>query len=179
MNQPFDDVISCTADGNQPFSCAVYGLMVGGVYSGAVSVKLVKKVAPSQIAVKDRMELIAANPFMRIGGGDVLCDVAAEMNVDELKPFADAQHGLFLFDKTGEKLELQNVELGVHITGTLIRLSEKGGGDIAAAGEEQMGGMVCGFRKQEGVVGNAQFLQRFFIVLGIFTAACDDHGGER
>ena len=42
-----------------------------------------------------------------------------------------------------------------------------------------MGGMVCGFRKQEGVVGNAQFLQRFFIVLGIFTAACDDHGGER
>lgn len=179
MDQPFDYVIRRTADGNQSISRAVYGLMVGGVYFGAVSVELIKEIAPAQIAVKNRVELIAADPFMGAGGVDVLCDVAAEMNIDELKPFADAEHGLFLFDKAGEKLELQDVELGIHISGTVIRLAEKGRRNIAAAGEEQMGGMVCRFRKQKGMIWDAQFFQHLLVVLGIFTATCDDYGGER
>lgn len=106
VNHPFNYVIPRAADGNQPFAYAVYGLMVGGVYSGAVSVELVKEIAPSQIAVKDRVELVAANPFMRIGGVNVLCDIAAEMNIDKLMPFADTEHGLFLFNKAGENLKL-------------------------------------------------------------------------
>ncbi len=178
VNHPFNYAIPRAADGNQPFAYAVYGLMVGGVYSGAVSVELVKEIAPSQIAVKDRVELVAANPFMRIGGVNVLCDIAAEMNIDELKPFADTEHGLFLFDEAGEELKLQKVQFSVYVSGTVVRLAEKGGRDIAAAGEEQMGGMVCGLRKQKGTVGDAQPFQRFFVVLGSFAAACDDHGGE-
>lgn len=179
VNQPFDYVIACTADGNQPFSCAVYGLMMGGVYSGAVSVELVKEIAAAQIAVENRVELVAADPFMRIGGVDVLCDVAAEMNIDELKPFADAEHGLFLFHEAGEKLKLQNVELRVHISGTVIFLTEKGGGDVAAAGKEQMGGMIRGLRQQEGMVGDAHSFQYFLVVLRIFIVAGDDNRGER
>lgn len=178
MNHPFDYVVPRTADGNQPFADAVYGLMVSGVYSGAVSVELVKEIAPAQVAVKDRVELVAANPFMGIGGVNVLCDIAAEMNIDELKPFADTEHGLFLFDEAGEELKLQKVQFSVHVSGTVVRLAEKGGRDIAAAGEEQMGGMVRGFRKQESMVGDTKPFQRFFIVLGRFTAACDDHGRE-
>ena len=106
VNHPFDYVVPRAADGNQPFAYAVYGLMMGGVYSGAVSVELVKEIAPAQIAVKDRVELVAANPFMGIGGVNVLCGIAAEMNIDELMPFADTEHGLFLFNKAGENLKL-------------------------------------------------------------------------
>ena len=44
VNHPFDYVVPRAADGNQPFAYAVYGLMMGGVYSGAVSVELVKEI---------------------------------------------------------------------------------------------------------------------------------------
>lgn len=178
VNQPFDDVISCTADGNQPFSCAVYGLMVGGVYSGAVSVELVKKVAPSQIAVKDRMELIAANPFMRIGGIDMLRDVAAEMDVDELEPFADAEYGLFLRRETGEDVELQDIKFCVNVAGAVVGLTEKGGRDVAAAGEQK----VCGIVRPGGLhadkAGNAHPSYDIFIISGVLGTTGDQYGGS-
>ena len=179
VNQSFDHAVGGTADRNQSFADLVYGLMMSGVYPGAVSVKLIEEVLTTQITVVDMVELVMSGPPVGFGGVNVLCDVAAEVDIDELKPFADAEHGLFLFHKTGEELELQDVELSVHIAGTVVRLSEEGGRNVAAAGEKQMGGVVCGFGVQEGVMGDGQPLQRFFIVFGILTAAGDDNGGKR
>lgn len=45
--------------------------------------------------MKNIVELVAADPFVVFGGADMLNDVAAEVDVDELKPFADTEHGLF------------------------------------------------------------------------------------
>lgn len=44
MGQPFNHIIFRAADRNQPFSGTVYGLMVGGVYQSAVSIKLIKEI---------------------------------------------------------------------------------------------------------------------------------------
>lgn len=127
----------------------------------------------------DIVKLVMPCPFVGVGGVDVLCDVTAEMDVDDLKPFADAEHGLFLCHKAGEKPKLQKVELCVHVSGTVIRLAEKGGRNVAAAGEEQMRGPICGFVLKGGAVGDTQPFQRFFVIFCIFTAAGDDDGGER
>lgn len=177
--QPFDHVVSCAADRDQSFAGAVYGLVMGGIYRSAVPIELIKEITASQVAVIYIVKLIAFDPFVDIGGVYVLCDVSAEMDVDKLQPFADAEHGLFLFHKTGEKLELQNVKFGVHVAGTVIRLTEKGGRNVSAAGEKQMGGLFRGLRTEGGTVGDTQPFQRFFVVFCIFTAACDDNRGKR
>ncbi len=179
VHKPLDHVIPGTADRGKPFPDAVYGLMMGGVYDSAVSVELVKEIPLAQITAVDGMELIVTDPFVGIGGVDVLRDVAAEVDVNKLKALADAKHGLFLCHKTGEKLELQDVQFGVHIVGAVVCLAEKGGRNVAAAGEKQMGGLLCVFGGQQGAVGDAQTFQDFFIVLRIFTAACDDHRRKR
>ena len=179
VGQSLNYVIARAADRDKPFAGTVYGLMVGGVHKSAVSVELIEEITASQIAVIHIVKLIVTSPFVDVGGVDVLCDVAAEMDVDELKPFADAKHGLFLCHKTGEKLKLQNVKLGVHVSGAVICLAKKGRGNVAAAGEEQVGGLICGIGMKRGVAGDTQPVQRFFIVFCIFTAACNDHGGEK
>lgn len=177
--QPFDYIISRAADRDQSFAGAVYGLMMGGIYQNAVPVELIKEITASQVAVIYIVKLIASDPFVDIGGVDVLCDAAAEMDVDKLQPFADAEHGLFLCHKTREKLELENVKFGVHIAGTVIRLAEKGGRNVSAAGEKQMGGLFRGLRTEGGTMGDTQPFQRLFVVFSIFTAACDDDRGKR
>lgn len=179
VGQSLDCVISRAADREQSLTGAVYGLMVGGIYQRAVSVELIKEVPASQIAVVHVMKLILADPFVDVGGVDVLCDVAAEMDVNDLKPFADAKHGLFLCHKTGEKLKLQNVQFRIHVSGTVIRLAEKGGRYIAAAGEKQMSGLIRGLGMEGGMAGDAQTFQGFFVVFCIFTAACYEYGRER
>lgn len=177
--QPFDHVISRAADRDQSFAGAVYGLVMGGIYRSAVPVELIKEITASQVAVIYIVKLIASDPFVDVGGGDVLCDAAAEMDVDKLQPFADTEHGLFLCHKTGEKLELKNVKFSVHVAGAVIRLTEKGGRNVSAAGEKQMGGLFRGLRTEGGTVGDTQPFQRFFVVFCIFTAACDNDRGKR
>lgn len=63
--------------------------------------------------------------------------------------------------------------------GAAVLLAKEGGGDVAAAGEKQMG---CGCRFlgiQCGKKGNIQSLQGVFIVFDIFGAARDGDKGER
>ena len=142
MDQPFYHVIPGAADRDQPFACAVQRLMVGGVYFGAVPVELVKEIAPSEIAVKNIVKLVAPDPFVGLGGVDMLRDIAAEMDVDELEPFADAEHGLFLCRETGKDIELQDIKLCVDAAGAMVGLPEKGGSNVAASREKKMCGAV-------------------------------------
>lgn len=179
VGQSLNYIIPRTADRDQSFAETVYGLMVGGVYITTVSVELIKEIAAAQIAAIDIVELITSDPFVGVGGADVLCHIAAKMDVDELKALADAEHGLFLRHEMGKEPELQNVELGIHISGTVICLTEKGRGNVAAAGKKQMGGLLRVLGTEGGVVGDLQTFQGFFVVSGIFTAACYDYGGER
>lgn len=84
----------------------VYSLVVGGVYLGTLAVELIEEILTAQTAVIDVVELIAADPFMIVCGDDILVQIAAEMNIDDLKPLADAKHRLASCNEAGERLEL-------------------------------------------------------------------------
>lgn len=49
--------------------------------------------------MKNIVELVAPDPSVGLGGVDMLCDIAAEMDVDKLEPLADTEHGLFCATK--------------------------------------------------------------------------------
>ncbi len=167
MDQPFDYVIPGAADGYKSLACTVYRLMVGGVYLGARPVELVKEIAPAEIAVKNIVELVAPDPSVGLGGVDMLCDIAAEMDVDKLEPLADTEHGLFLRHETGKDGKLQDIKLRVDVAGAVVVLSEKGGCDITAAGEKKVGGGVCLTGIQTDHAGDAQSFYHVFIVFCI------------
>ena len=93
------------------------------------------------------------------------------MYIDDLKPFADTQHGLFLFDKKRKRLELQNIQFGVDLHGTVVRLTEKGWCDISAAGKKQMGRQRSFLWVQGDMVWNVKPPEGSFIVSGIFASA--------
>jgi len=177
VSQPFDHVIPGAADRDKPFPYAVYGLMMGGVYLDAASVELVKEITPAKAAVKDIVKLIASDPSVDFCGVDMLCDVAAKMDVDELKPFADTEHGLFLCRKPGKDVKLQDIQFRIDAVGAVVRLAEKGGRDVTTAREKQVGGGVRLAGIQTDEKGNVQFHQGVFIVLGVLGAAGDQYGG--
>ena len=124
------------------------------------------------------VHLIPADPFVPVCGVDVLCDVAAEIHIDELKALADTEHGLFFRCKKGERLKLQNVQLCVDAEGAVIALTEEGGRDVAAARQEQMGSSLGCFGIQSGVIGDAQSTQDVFVIFGIRGAAQNGDSGE-
>lgn len=178
MDKPLDHVIPGAADRDQSSACAVYRLMVGGVYFVAVSVELVKEIAPSEIAVKNIVKLVAPDPSVGFGGVDMLRDVTAEMDVDELEPFADAENGLFLCRETGKDLKLQDIQFCVDVAGAVVGLTEKGRRDVAAAGEQKM----CGVVRPSGIhadrAGNAHPFYDIFIVSGVLGTTGDQYGGS-
>lgn len=106
MDKSLDHVVTGAADGDQPFAGMVYCLVVGGVYPDAVSVELIKEITSAKITVKDIVELIAADPPVGLGGVDMLRDVAAEMDVDELQSFADAEDRFSIRDEAGQGFQL-------------------------------------------------------------------------
>lgn len=109
VDNAFDHVISGAADRDKPSAHTVNGLMVGGINLDAAPVELVKEITAAEITVKNIVELVASDPFVGFGGVDMLRDVAAEVDIYELKPFADTEHGLFLCGKTGEYFKLEDV----------------------------------------------------------------------
>lgn len=178
VDKPFDHIIPGAADRDKPLSGAVYRLMVGGVYLDACSVELVKEITPAEIAVKNIVKLVASDPSVGLGGIDMLRDVAAEVDVDELEPFADAEHGLFLRRETGKDLKLQDIQFCVDVAGAVVGLTEKGGRDVAAAGEQK----VCGIVRLDGIhadkAGNAHPSYDIFIVSGVLGTTGDQYGGS-
>ena len=126
----------------------------------------------------DAVQLVPADPFVPVRGVDVLCDVAAEIHIDELKALADTEHGLFFRCKKGERLKLQNVQLRVDVVGAVIALAEESGRDVAAARQEQMGGSLGCFRIQSGVTGDTKSAQDVFVIFGIRCAAQNSDSGE-
>lgn len=52
------------------------------------------------------VKLVAADPFVAAGSDEILEQIAAEMHIDDLEAFADAEHRFAFFDKAGECFEL-------------------------------------------------------------------------
>lgn len=178
VDKPFDHIIPGAADRDKPLSGAVYRLMVGGVYLGARSVELVKEITPAEIAVKNIVKLVAPDPSVSLGCVDMLRDAAAEVDVDKLETFADAEHGLFLRCKTGEDFELEDIQLRVDMAGAAVGLPEEGGRDVAAAREKKVGGVVGLGGICADKAGDAQLFYKAFIVFCVLGTTCDEYGGS-
>ncbi len=140
VEQAFDHIVSGAAGAEKPLAQMIHCLMVGGIDQCAAAIELIKEVIAVKRAVIDIVCLVFAGPFMAVGGIDMLFDGSPKMYIDDLKALADAQHGLFLFYKEGERLELQDIQFRINLAGAMVCLAEECGGDITAAGKEQMGG---------------------------------------
>lgn len=106
MFEAFNHAVPCAAYRDQIVSQVINGLVVGGIYLGTLAVEFIEEILSAQAAVVDVVELITADPFMIVCGDDILVQIAAEMNIDDLKPLADAEYRLASFDEAGECLEL-------------------------------------------------------------------------
>lgn len=81
--------------------------------------------------------LVAVFIFVKLRGGHILNYGSAQPHIDELHALADAQNRLPVSEAQLQRLELQNIQLGVNAAGAVIFFPEEGGGDIAAPGEQQ------------------------------------------
>ena len=143
MLDAFDDVIAGAADGQQIFAQPVEGLMMGGIDRCAEPVQLIEEIGAGQAAVIYMVLLIRAVPLVGSGSGDMLDDGAAEGDVDDLHPLTDAEDRPAAAHKGFQRLHLQNIQFCVYAAGAAVCLAEEGGRDVAAAGQQQMGGS-CG-----------------------------------
>lgn len=176
MYDAFDHTVSGAADREQVVSQTVYSLVMGGIDHSAHAVELIEEILTAQIAVIDMVELVAADPFVIVCGDDVLKQIAAEMDVDELESLADAENGFAVRYKVRKRLKLQNIQCGIYMERAVICLTEEGGGDIASSGKEQVCGAFGGFRVRCSEVGDACSIQGGFIVLRILLMAKDSDG---
>lgn len=174
--EPLDHAVSGATDRNQIVSRMVYGLMMSGVYQSALTIELIKEILTAKAAVINLMKLVAVDPLVLFSSGDVLKQVTAEMDIDELESLTDAEHRFAFFDEAGERFQLHDVQNGIHTERAVICLSEECGGDIAAAGKEQMGRPVSGIWVGRSEVGDIHSIQDGFIVLGIRFVTKDGNG---
>ena len=83
------------------------------------------------------MILITVIIFVKICGGKILYDGAAQSHIDDLHTLTDAKYGLFASDTQVKGLELQDVQLCINVVGGTVSLSEEGGSDVSSSGEDQ------------------------------------------
>lgn len=110
-------------------------LVVGAVDRAGGAIEPVKgRTRDSLCPVK----LILIGITVKIGGGEMLDDIPAEVNVDDLHPPADTQDGFSCPDKRVQYQELRPVQSRIHKEGALICLTEEVRMDIAAARKHKM-----------------------------------------
>ena len=83
------------------------------------------------------MDLILSVPAVDIGRRQVLDQAAPEKDIDQLHPPADAKDRSAGGEKRAKEGKLRPVQLPVDRQGALIRLSEPGGVNISAAGQQE------------------------------------------
>lgn len=109
-------------------------LMVGAVYQRFPAVKTVKAGALRNVGGVVAVLLPAG---VKDRGGQVLCDSTAEGYVDYLHSLTDAEYGNAAAKSIVKCLKLENIQLGVNAFRAMVAFSEKGRGNIAAAGKHQ------------------------------------------
>ena len=175
VHDPLDHIVPGTADGEKRKPKPVDPLMVGGVYDRAQTVELVEKVIPPQTAVIDRMALVVTGPPVDGGCFQILMDVAAKVDIDQLDPFADTKDGAFALHKKVEDLKLEDIQLGVDGAGAVVVLAEKGGCDVAAARKDEVVGGGSFFLAESGEYPCTKRTEGPFIILGVPASSGNDY----
>lgn len=154
----------------EPRSYPSQPLMVGAVDQAGAAVQAVQEgIAGTAYG----MELIAAVEAVAVCRGKILNQAAAEADVDDLQPPADAEDRFFGLQEAEKKPELQPVQLRVDRPGALIFLTEPGRVDVAAARQKQpvIGRQVR--RVKRGIKIGAAERESVFVVGGILRDTGD------
>ncbi len=175
VHDPLDHIVPGTADGEEGQSKSVDPLMVGGVYDRAQTVELVEKVISPQTAVIDRMALVVTGPLVDGGCFQILMDVAAEVDVDQLDSLADAKNGTFALYEKVKDLKLEDIQLGVDGAGAVVMLAEKGGRDVAAARKDEVVGGGCFFLAESVEYPCTKGAESPFIILCVPASSGNDY----
>lgn len=129
--------------------------------------------------VDDGVVQVTPRGAVAVGSVHVLDDGAAERDIDELHPLADAEDGDAGAQAQLQRLELQDIQLGVDVHGAAIAFPEKGGRDIAAARQQEpvAGNHLAGVQRRQGRV--AVIAQEADVVIGRAGASEDSNTFER
>ncbi|MDE6015561.1 MAG: hypothetical protein K2H41_07695 [Acetatifactor sp.] len=131
-------------------SDSVQALMVGGVdLCGPAVEKIEQRARLDESGVVD----IFAGFQMKACARHILHNRSAKSGVDQLHAFADAKNWESVFDAELQCLKLQDVQFCVHSPGAFVFFAEKGGSDVAAAGQQEpmAGGNLFGIEGGDGL----------------------------
>lgn len=126
--------IVAVLDIGQRGSLQIHALMMGAVYHKPLPVKPVED---SVRQSEGLMVLISIRVLMAASGWQILMDITAKENVDELHSPADTKNRLFFRYKGFQDRKLQSVKNRIKKTGTAVKLTKQDGIDIAATGKEK------------------------------------------
>lgn len=122
-----------------------------------------------------RMELIPAGVPVGSAGGEILYDIPAKIDVDDLQAAADAEDRLAVQNKGVEKIELGLVQMRIDRDGTAIFLAEPVRVDVSAAGKQQTVAAGGHLRPEADHKGHAAGSERRFIIFGVFSDTCNEN----
>ena len=83
------------------------------------------------------MNLVVAAVLVQGTGRQMLMNVTAEENIDQLHALADSKNGLLFQNKGFQDGKLEPVKSWINHTGTAVQLSEKLWVNVAAARQDQ------------------------------------------
>ncbi len=109
------------------------GLMVAGVHG----VRAVTRRGGEQRARHRRRDVRRERTVQRAVMRDVLLEPAAERDVDQLEPAADAEHGDVALERRAQDPQLERVPRGIDVLGGAIRLAVPVRLDVSAPGEAE------------------------------------------
>ncbi len=133
----FNRAVGSLTNGEKPFSEGIDSLMMGGVDESAASVQLIKEICAAASDVIYIVELVFSIPLMGSRIFNMLTNRTAKMNVDDLHALTDTEYGFVPLDEKIKGLKLNDIQFCINLPGTMIVLSEKGRGNVSAAGKQQ------------------------------------------
>ena len=95
---------------------------------------LIKEICAAASDVIYIVELVFSIPLMGSRIFNMLTNRTAKMNVDDLHALTDTEYGFVPLDEKIKGLKLNDIQFCINLPGTMIVLSEKGRGNVSAAG---------------------------------------------
>ncbi len=170
MDNGLRHVVGSILDDGKAFAGSADSLVMGAVYGKILPVEPVQKGAGERMA---GMDLILAGVLMQGIGGEILDDAAAEIDIDNLHSFADAQNRPAGFYKGIQHRKLLSVQHRIDNTGAVVRFPEQDGIDVPAAWQKQgVKGIGLGY-VGEGGAGGPQSCEGVMVIIRIAGKAGD------
>lgn len=168
----FDDAVGGALGDHKSRTDPAAPLVVGAVDRAGIAVEAAEDGAGG---IGHLMELVAAGIFVGGSGGEILDDISAKIDVDDLQAPADAKHRFFVQDESMEKIELGLIQDGIDGGGAPILLAKAAGMDVPSAGKQQAVTEAGFLRTEADSERNAKGGQGRFVIFGVPGDTCNEN----